>query len=70
MNLYIYENVISKSLQIYSVCIHVLHIKSDEDFRYFYKRNEVQFVKKLVKDIFHSNPLQISAHWANLHLFS
>ena len=50
--------------------VHVLHIISVEDFWYFYKRNEVQFAKKLMKDIFHSIPLQISARWANLHLFS
>ena len=53
----------------YIVYVHVLHIKSVEDFRYFNKTSG-QFVKKLVKDIFHSNPLRISAHWANLHLFS
>ena len=65
MNLYIYEKVLS-TLQINGVYI----CATVEDMRYFYKRYEVQFVKKFVKDIFHSNPLQISAHWANLHLFS
>ena len=30
----------------------------------------LNIIKKFVKDIFYSNPLQISAHWACLHPFS